>query len=304
MMNNLKKFSYTVYNPGARLDKYVSEVCQELTRSQAEKLIDQGTITVNGETARRGMRLAISDKIDIVIPPPAATELVPEDVPLKIIYEDNDLMVIDKPAGVTVYPAPGHPEHTLINYILSHYPPLAEMSGSPRPGVVHRLDKDTSGLMIVAKNPKAQLKLAEQFSSHTVLKIYTVLVKGHLSPEHGIIEAPIGRDPHNRQKMAIVANGRPATTEYTVRQYYKDYTLLDVIIHTGRTHQIRVHLQAIGFPVAGDAAYGIRFPFLERQFLHAHKLGFRHPTSGEWAEFSSPLPPDLESALKRLVKSE
>lgn len=295
-----KMYNYIVDTSGARLDKYVSEVCPDLTRSQAEKLIDQGDITVNGKTVKHGLKLAAGDRVAVTIPPPAPTILTPEEIPLKIVYEDADLMVVDKPAGVTVYPAPGHPEHTLINYVLAHFPGLAEMGGSPRPGVVHRLDKDTSGLMIVAKNPKAQLKLAEQFASHTVLKEYVTLVKGHLSPEQGIIEAPIGRDPANRQRMTIVDSGRPATTDYRVLKYYKDYTLVAVTIHTGRTHQIRVHMKAIGFPVVGDATYGVKVSFLGRQFLHAHRLGFRQPSTDEWVELTSPLPPDLENALKEI----
>ena len=299
-MDTSKKYTYTVETGGTRLDKYVSEVCPDLTRSQAEKLIEQGNITVDGKPAKTGLKLVASDKIDVTIPPPPPTELTPEEMPLKILYEDNDLMVLDKSAGLTIYPAPGHPEHTLINYILAHYPPLAEMSGSPRPGVVHRLDKDTSGVMIVAKNSKAQLNLATQFASRSVLKEYIVLVKGHLSPERGIIEAPIGRDTHNRQKMAIVAGGREAKTEYKVLKYYEGYTLLEVRIYTGRTHQIRVHLQAIGFPVAGDPTYGVKVPFINRQFLHAHKLGFHLPSNGEWVEFTAPLPPDLENALKEV----
>jgi 23S rRNA pseudouridine1911/1915/1917 synthase len=295
-----RTYNFTVDTPGARLDKYVSEVCPDLTRSQAEKLIDQGDITVNGKTVKRSLKLTAGDRVDVAIPPPTPSELKPEEVPLKIVYEDADLMVIDKPAGLTVYPAPGHAEHTLINYVLAHFPALAEMGGSPRPGVVHRLDKDTSGLMIVAKNAKAQLNLAGQFAGHTVLKEYAVLVKGRLSPEHGIIEAPIGRNPANRQQMAIVESGRPARTEYRVRKYYRDYTLLNVTIHTGRTHQIRVHLKALGFPVVGDATYGVKVPFLNRQFLHAHRLGIRLPSNNEWVEFTSPLPPDLESALKEI----
>jgi 23S rRNA pseudouridine1911/1915/1917 synthase len=295
-----KKFCFRVARAGARLDKYVSEVCPELTRSQAEKLIDRGEITVNGQPSKRGLKIAAGDRVDVNIPPPPPSSLEPEAVPLKIVYEDGDLMVIDKPAGVVVYPAPGHPEHTIINYVLARYPALASMDGSPRPGVVHRLDKDTSGLMIVAKNSPAQHKLAGQFAGHTVLKEYIVLVKGRLSPAHGIIEAPLGRSPANRQRMAVIASGRPATTEYDVREYYRDYTLLNVIIHTGRTHQIRVHLEAIGFPVLGDATYGVKVPFLSRQFLHARRLGFRLPSSNEWVEFTSPLPPDLKNALKEL----
>jgi 23S rRNA pseudouridine1911/1915/1917 synthase len=296
-----RTYNFTVDTPGARLDKYVSGVCPDLTRSQAEKLIDQGDITVNGKTAKRGLKLAAGDRVVVTIPPPPTSELKPEEIPLKIVYEDGDLMVIDKPAGLTVYPAPGHPEHTLINYVLAHFPALAEMGGSPRPGVVHRLDKDTSGLMIVAKNSKAQLNLVGQFAGHTVFKEYAVLVKGRVSPEHGIIEAPIGRNPANRQQMAIVESGRAATTEYKVVKYYRDYTLLDVTIHTGRTHQIRVHMKSIGFPVVGDATYGVKVPFLSRQFLHAHRLGFRLPSNSEWVEFTSLLPDDLENALKEIT---
>lgn len=302
-MDTSKKYTFKVEAGGARLDKYVSEVCSDLTRSQAERLIEQGNVTVNGKPAKRGLKLAVGDTIAVTIPAPLPSELSPEEIPLKIVYEDNDLMVIDKPSGLTIYPAPGHPAHTLINAILAHYPALAEMGGSPRPGIVHRLDKDTSGLIIVAKNVKAQLTLAEQFSRHTVLKKYIALVKGHLTPERGIIEAPIGRNPRNRQEMAIVSGGREAKTEYRVLKYYKDYTLLEVKIYTGRTHQIRVHLRAIGFPVAGDTTYGVKVPFVNRQFLHACKLGFQLPSNGEWVEFSSLMPPDLENALKEIEKS-
>jgi len=303
-MDTSKKYTFTGEASGARLDKYVSEVCPDLTRSQAERLIEQGNVTVNGKPAKRGLKLANGDTITVTIPAPPPSVLSPEEIPLKIVYEDNDLMVIDKPSGLTMYPAPGHPAHTLINAILAHYPALAEMGGSPRPGIVHRLDKDTSGLIIVAKNVKAQLTLADQFSRHTVLKDYFALVKGHLSPERGIIEAPIGRNPRNRQEMAIVSGGREAKTEYRVLKYYKDYTLLEVKIYTGRTHQIRVHLQAIGFPVAGDTIYGVKVPFVNRQFLHACKLGFQLPSNGEWVEFSSLMPPDLENALKEIEKSK
>jgi 23S rRNA pseudouridine1911/1915/1917 synthase len=215
------------------------------------------------------------------------------------VYEDDDLLVVDKPAGLTTHPVPHQTAPTLVNALLSLYPALAEMSASPRPGIVHRLDKDTSGLIIIAKNEKARLNLTNQFKNRTVQKTYLTLVKGRLTPAAGIIEAPIGHDPGDRKKMAVVREGRPARSEFKVLKYLGDCTLLEVKPETGRTHQIRVHLAAIGYPVVGDAVYGGQSPLLNRQFLHAHRLGFRLPASGEWLDLKSELPDDLAGALAR-----
>jgi len=293
-----KVYHFVVDKPGDRLDRYVSERCPELSRTHAQKLIGDGYVTVNDNVAKAGVKLNIGDRLTIIIPPTPPSPLSPEAIPLNIIYEDDDLLVIDKPAGLTVHPAPGHPSHTLINAILSHFPHLADISDSLRPGVVHRLDKDTSGVMLVAKNSVAQANLAEQFKARSVVKAYMVLVKGHLTPENGIIEAPIGRDPRNRKRMAVVARGRQARTEYHVVKYIADYTLLEVRPETGRTHQIRVHLSAIGYPVMGDPVYGVKSDRLSRQFMHASRLGFKLPSTGEYVEFTSELPPDLEQALQ------
>ena len=199
-----------------------------------------------------------------------------------------------------MHPAPGHPEHTLVNAILA-YLEVAPDTGDPlRPGIVHRLDMDTSGVMLVARNRRARENLVEQFKSRSVVKLYLVLVKGHLTPERGVIEAPIGRDPLQRQRMAIVETGREARTRYKVVKYLDKHTLLDVSPETGRTHQIRVHLVAIGFPVVGDKVYGVKSPHLSRQFLHASRLSFKLPSTGEYVEFESPLPEDLERALKEI----
>jgi len=295
-----KEYNFVAERSGVRLDKYVGEKYPELSRSHAQKLIAGGYITVNDRVAKAGLKLGVGDRVKIVLPPPAPTPLSPEAMPLNIIYEDDDLLVVDKPAGLTVHPAPGHPNHTLINAILSHFPHLADIGDSLRPGVVHRLDKDTSGVMLVAKNGPAQADLAEQFKTHSVVKAYLVLVKGHLTPENGIIEADIGRDPRNRKRMAVVTRGREARTEYQVVRYIDGYTLLEVRPETGRTHQIRVHLAAIGYPVVGDATYGVKSTHLSRQFLHACRLGFKLPSTGECAEFTSQLPPDLEQALKEI----
>ncbi|MGD0794144.1 MAG: RluA family pseudouridine synthase [Dehalococcoidales bacterium] len=295
-----RRYDLIADKPGARLDKYLGETCPELSRTHAQKLIADGLVTVNGRAARASARLNAGDRIDFTIPPEAPSHLTPEDIPLKIIYEDSDLMVIDKPAGLAVHPAPGHPEHTLVNAVLNHLPALAATDESGRPGIVHRLDKDTSGLIIVAKNRLAQANLAAQFKSRAVNKYYKVLVKGRLTPEAGIIEANIGRDPRHRQRMAVVEKGREARTEYRVIKYLGDYTLLEIKPETGRTHQIRVHLAAIGFPVVGDATYGVPSPHIARQFLHAGKIGFKLPSTGEWVEFESPLPEDLERALKNI----
>jgi len=295
-----KVYRFVADKPGVRLDKYASEKCPELSRTQIQRLIRSGYITVNDHAAKAGVKLNIGDRLTITIPPPPPSPLSPEDIPLNIIYEDDDLLVVDKPAGLTVHPAPGHPSHTLVNAILSYFPHLADISDSLRPGIVHRLDKDTSGVMLVAKSSVAQAKLAEQFKARSVVKAYLVLVKGHLTPETGIIEAPIGRDPGNRKRMAIVARGREARTQYHVVRYIGDYTLLEVRPETGRTHQIRVHLSAIGYPVVGDPVYGVKSDYLSRQFMHASRLGFKLPSSGEYVEFTSELPSDLEGALNYL----
>ena len=291
-----KVYSFVVDEQSIRFDKYVSEKCPELSRTRAQKLITDGLITVNEFVVKTGHKLDIGDKVSIVIPPIPPSTLSPEPIPLDIIYEDDDLLVIDKPAGLTVYPAPGHRSHTLVNAILSHFPELP--GSSLRPGIVHRLDKDTSGLIMVAKNSTAQLNLINQFKVRSVGKAYLVLVKGHLTPEYGAIEAAIGRDPRNRKRMTVVTEGREARTQYHVIKYIDNYTLLEVRPETGRTHQIRVHLSAIGYLVVGDAVYGVNSPYLSRQFLHASRLGFKLPSTGEYVEFESGLPPDLEQALK------
>jgi 23S rRNA pseudouridine1911/1915/1917 synthase len=296
-----RKYCYVAEEPGTRLDRFVSEKCAELSRTHAQKLINDGYITVNDFTARPSLKLEIGDRVDIVIPPAPASPLAPEAIPLNIVYEDDDLLVVDKPAGLAVHPAPGHPGHTLVNAILSHYPRLADISDSLRPGIVHRLDKDTSGLMLVAKNRVAQANLVDQFKSRSVTKAYLVLVKGVLTPESGVIEAALGRDPANRKRMAVVTAGREARTGYQVVKYMRDCSLLEVVPETGRTHQIRVHLAAIGYPVVGDPVYGVKSARLSHQFLHASRLGFRLPSTGEYVEFTSKLPADLAQALENLA---
>jgi 23S rRNA pseudouridine1911/1915/1917 synthase len=291
-------YSLVADKQDARLDKYVCQECPELSRTQVQRLIGDGYITVNDRVTKAGLKLNLGDRVNITIPPTAPSPLSPEALPLNIIYEDNDLLVIDKPAGLTIHPAPGHYSHTLVNAILSYLPNLPDTGDSLRPGIVHRLDKDTSGVMVVAKNNAAQANLMSQFKAHAVVKAYLALVKGHLTPENGLIEAPIGRDPDNRKRMAVVTEGKEARTQYQVIKYIGNYTLLEIRPETGRTHQIRVHLSAISYPVVGDTTYGVKSAYVSRQFIHASRLGFNLPSSGEYAEFESELPPDLEQALK------
>ena len=294
-------FSFVVEEPGVRLDRYVAERCPQLTRTQAQKLVADGYITVNDRGAKAGAKLHVGDRVNITLPPPPPSPLSPEAIPLNIIYEDNDLLVVDKPAGLPIHPAPGHYSHTLVNAMLAYLPHLPESDDSLRPGIVHRLDKDVSGVMVVAKNSVAQVSLINQFKSHTVVKAYLALVKGHLTPDEGVIEAPIGRDPRHRKRMAVVAEGKEARTQYSVIKHVGDYTLVEVRPETGRTHQIRVHLSAIGYPVVGDSVYGVKSPYLSRPFLHACRLGFLSPSTTEYVEFTSNLPPDLEQALENLA---
>lgn len=284
-----------------RLDRYICQSYGELSRSYVQKLIEEGYVTVNDQLAKPSLKSKIGDAIVIDLPPASTpSTLLPENIPLVIIYEDSDLLVIDKPSGITVHPAPGHPSHTLINAILAHCPDILALDSSVRPGIVHRLDKDTSGLMVVAKKKAAQLSLSAQLKNHRVIKKYLVLVRGRPSLEEGAIQASIGRHFKNRKKMAVVYSGREAHTRYRVVRYIKDYTLVEATLETGRTHQIRVHFSSIGCPVAGDAVYGVRSPYLTRQFVHAYLLGFRLPSTGEYMEFRSELPAELEQALERL----
>jgi 23S rRNA pseudouridine1911/1915/1917 synthase len=298
----IKKLQFNSPVPGIRLDKYLTQVLPQFSRAYLQKLIGQGHILVNGQRVKSNQRLSKVDKITVELPPLPVHPLA-EPIPLTIIYEDEDILVIDKPAGLTVHPAPGHPSHTLVNAILAHCPDLATSNELMRPGIVHRLDKDTSGLIVIAKNDFAREYLAAQFKNRTVTKGYLVLVKGRLSPEQGIIEAPIGRDPHSRRRMAILEAGKEATTQYQVRKYLNNYTLVEVTPLTGRTHQIRVHLSAIGCPVVGDPLYGIKSAHLNRQFIHAYRLGFRLPSTKQYQEFTSPLPTDLEQALEHLARN-
>jgi len=288
--------------PNVRLDKYLTEVLSQFSRVYLQRLIRQGHVLINGQMAKASQQLRKSDRITVELPPSPGHPL-PEPIPLPIIYEDEDILVIDKPAGLTVHPSPGHPSHTLVNAILAHCPGLTMSDDLIRPGIVHRLDKDTSGLIVIAKNDFAREYLAAQFKSRTVTKRYLVLVKGRLSPEQGIIEAPVGRDPHRRQRMAIVEAGKEATTHYQVRKYLDNYTLVEVSPLTGRTHQIRIHLTAIGCPVVGDPIYGVKSGHLNRQFIHAYRLGFRLPSTKQYQEFISPLPMDLEQALEHLAET-
>jgi 23S rRNA pseudouridine1911/1915/1917 synthase len=285
---------------GVRLDLFIVQKLPELSRSFIQKLIEDGHITLNGKLARASLKLKEGDSVCITIPPPEPSELLAEDIPLSIIYEDDDLLVVDKPAGMTTHPAPGNPAHTLVNAVLSHLPALPESDNPARPGIVHRLDKDTSGIILIAKTRGALANLSAQFKSREVKKAYVALVKGKVTPQSGIIDAPIGRDRAHRQKMTVTDSGRPARTAYTMLKYYGGYTLVEARPETGRTHQIRVHFASVGHPIVGDATYGAKSELVGRQFLHAQKLSFRLPSTGKTVEFTAPLPPDLRSALDRL----
>jgi 23S rRNA pseudouridine1911/1915/1917 synthase len=291
-----------VADPAVRLDKYLAEKYPDLSRSLLQRLIKQGFILINDSVAKASQKLSAGDSIYLELPPPEKILLAAEHIPVDIIYEDDDLLVLCKPAGLVVHPSPGHTAHTLVNALLARCPDLASFGNTMRPGIVHRLDKDTSGLMIVAKNSRTQQYLMNQFKARSVSKGYLVLVKGRLTPGEGIIDAPLGRDPSNRKRMAVVSVGRQARTRFKIKEYLDGYTLLDITTETGRTHQIRVHLAAIGYPVVGDAEYGVRSSILKRQFLHAYRLGFRL-VSGQCREFICELPPDLKNCLASLSRS-
>jgi 23S rRNA pseudouridine1911/1915/1917 synthase len=294
---------------GTRLDKALADVHPELSRQQWQLLIKEEQVLINDKTAKSSYKVSGDENVVAFIPDVVITDLVAEDIPLDIRYEDNDLLVINKPAGMVVHPAIGHQEGTLVNAVLFHVPDLAGIGGEMRPGIVHRLDMDTSGLMIVAKNDHALRYLQDQFKQRTVRKIYTALVEGHIKPEQAIIDAPIGRNPRKRKMMSVIppgtsAQSKEARTTYELLGTYDDFSLVRCLLHSGRKHQIRVHLAYIGYPIVGDAVYGHRKQHVlkDRHFLHSTELGFRRPSDDEWVQVSAELPPELQSLLNQLAR--
>jgi 23S rRNA pseudouridine1911/1915/1917 synthase len=295
-----------VQQSDVRVDRYISQEAPDLSRSLVQKLLDEGRITVAGQVPKASYKVQAGDEIIVRVPPPESTAVLAEAIPLTIVYEDADIVVVDKPAGMVVHPAHGHLSGTLVNALLAHCPDLAGIGGALRPGIVHRLDKDTSGLVIVAKNDAAHHNLQTQFQARLVHKTYLALVEGAPQAAHGVIDAPIGRDPQHRQRMAVVTGssgrGREARTEYRIVERFPQHALIEAEPVTGRTHQIRIHLAFIGHPIVGDRVYGFRKQrlALPRQFLHATRIAFTLPSSGQPVEFTSPLPDDLAAVLKTL----
>ena len=287
---------------GERLDAFVAERMECLSRSQAQKLIGDGRVWVDGEVRKASYKIKPGEVVAVEVPPPAAVDLQAEDIPLEIVYQDSNVVVFNKPKGLVVHPAHGNWEHTLVNALLYHVKDLSGINGELRPGIVHRLDKDTSGVMVAAKNDAAHRALVKQIKAHTIERQYLALVYGVIKENLGTIDAPIGRSKTDRKKMAVTADGRPAISQYQVLERFKDYTLLKVKLLTGRTHQIRVHMQYIKHPVVGDPLYTSRKapPGVNSQLLHACLLGFHHPESGEYLEFTSDPPAEFVQFLSAL----
>lgn len=307
----MKEFEYiiTPEQKGQRLDQFLASLPElSLSRSQIKKLIENKLVTVNREFTKPSYKIKLDDRVKIILPPPVKPEVKPENIPLEIIYEDEDLIVVNKPRGMVTHPAPGNYSGTLVNALLFHSPNLASLGSPLRPGIVHRLDKDTSGLLVVAKNDFAYQSLAKQIKARTAERTYVALVHGTVKNEEGIIEAKMGRHPVHRKKMAVLSKqksktlGREAITHYKVLKRFKNYTLLEVKIKTGRTHQIRVHMSYLGHPVVGDKTYGKKKEEFEvkGQLLHAQKLGFVHPRTEKYLEFECDLPSDFVEVLQKI----
>ena len=297
--------SFTIEQGDERLDKVVSVHVEDLSRAAAQRLIKTALVTVNGRASRPSYRVQVGDEVAVRVPADVPEQVVPEDIPLDIIHEDDALLVVNKPAGMVVHPALGHTSGTLVNAVLAHCPQIADVGGLERAGIVHRLDKDTSGLVLIAKDEPTRAALQRQFKRRQVSKTYLALVEGPVEPREGVIEAPVGRDKRQRKRMAVVRRGREARTVYRAIEYFANHTLLEVHPHTGRTHQVRVHLAWLGYPIVGDTVYGRRRQRLlrSRHFLHASRLRFTHPTTGEDVEFKAPLPSKLAAVLRRLRRS-
>lgn len=297
----MEQFSFVVSDQeSGRLDKVVTNHYPDLTRSKIQNLVKQEQILVNQAPTTNRYKVSENDVIDVTLPDPVEVSVKPEKMNLDIVFEDDDVIVVNKPQGMVVHPAPGHENGTLVNGLLDHAP-LATVNGELRPGIVHRIDKDTSGLLMVAKNDQAMLSLSAQLKVKTNQRKYLAIVHGNFKEEAGTINAPIGRSKKDRKKMAIVEDGRPAVTHFKVLERFTDYTLIECELETGRTHQIRVHLKYIGHPVAGDPLYGPRNTLKGNgQFLHAKLLGFKHPRTGEELVFEVDPPQIFQDTLSKL----
>ena len=289
---------------GERLDRYLSEAMQA-TRAAAQGWLTLGCVDIGGVTRAKNYKVKAGDVVTVRIPDPVSCDILPEDIPLDIVYEDNDLLVVNKPRGMVVHPAAGHTSGTLVNALMAHCgDSLSGINGVLRPGIVHRIDKDTSGLLIVAKNDAAHQGLAEQIKAHSFSRVYEAVVRGHMKQPSGTVDAPIGRHPTERKRMAVTPeHSRPARTHYEVLAEYPGYSHLRLRLETGRTHQIRVHMAYLGHPVAGDPVYGGRHgaPEPEGQCLHAREIGFVHPITGDQLSFTSPLPDYFTDFLRRIT---
>ena len=305
-MNEIEVFEVTSEETGTRLDAFLADSMEEISRNRVQGLCQSGNIRVNGKEAKKNQKLKEGDRVEVEVPEPAVTELVPQDIPLDIIYEDSSVLVINKPKGMVVHPAPGHPDGTIVNAVMFHCgESLSGIGGELRPGIVHRIDKDTSGLLMIAKNDKAHASLSAQLKDKSLSRIYDAIVLGRMGDDSGTIDAPIGRSLRDRKKMAVIADGRNAVTHYETIARYIGYSHVRCSLETGRTHQIRVHMAHIGHPLAGDEVYGRgkEKTGLEGQCLHAGKIMFIHPDTGEKMSFECPLPryfTDFEEKLRRI----
>lgn len=287
---------------GTRLDAFVASRANGLTRSQAARYIEEGRVAVDGKPASKSCRIVGGETVTVDVPEVREAALEPQDIPLDVVYEDEDVIVVNKPKGLVVHPAPGHPDGTLVNALLYHCgDSLSGINGELRPGIVHRIDRDTSGLIIAAKNDFAHVKLAEQLQDHTLARTYRCIVTGNLREDTGTVNAPIGRCPADRKKMAVVAGGRNAVTHWTVLERYPRVNYVECRLETGRTHQIRVHMAYLGHPILGDTVYGNKKPVpgLQGQCLHAVGLQFIHPRTGELVKLACPLPEEFERQLEK-----
>ena len=300
----MEKLFFTIEKGGERIDKYLSEQLEDMTRSHIQKLIKENMVRVNGMAVKSNFKLSASDQIEVEIPELKEPDILPENIPLDILYEDQDILVVNKPKGMVVHPAPGHYTGTLVNGIMYHCKDnLSGINGVMRPGIVHRIDMDTTGSLLICKNDRAHQALAEQLKEHSITRKYHAIVHGRLKEDEGTIDKPIGRHPIDRKKMSVhCTNGREAITHYRVLKRFQQFTYIECQLETGRTHQIRVHMSSIGHPILGDQVYGpAKCPYkLQGQTLHAKVLGITHPTTGEYMEFDAPLPDYFQGLLEKM----